>query len=717
MTLPWRTCCFVIAAMLLTAASLGAVFADHAWFAQVAAVVVGVAVAGAVSRSVGRLQELGLVVLPQGLVALVLVLALTVHDTFALGLVPTPGTVVGLFDLLGTGLDDVYSTSAPAESTEGFRALLVCGFAVITVLVDGLVSDLRTPTAGGVLLLLVYMVPVVLAAAQLRWWHFAAVAAAFLVLLLSRYADAPGLRGPVTAAGAGGLALLVGVLVPLALPPITPKAPTTTPTGDITVVNPFLDLGEDLRTGDDEVVLRYTTDDPLAPPLRLTSVSEFDGETWSPAPFDIDPFAVAVDGLAYPPGVSGDTHVVERRIDVEVDGLAQQHLPTPYSPALVDGASRRWIYDPATLTIVGNGEVTTGMSYGVDYRSVEPTPAQLAAAAPVEAAEFADTLALPDDLPAVVTDTAADVTAGTANPYEAAVALQDHFRSGEYEYSLDAPDVASGDALADFLADRRGYCVQFSGAMTAMARSIGIPARIAVGFTPGTPTGDGSYEISMDQAHAWPELWFEDVGWVRFEPTPGGPAGTPPPWTTEDGEDGSEEPAPTPTPTSETQEETAPAEEPTAEETAPAGAEESGEGNGGFSVPRWVWTTLLVVLAGGLLLALPTVLRRARRSSGLAAASPEAWWAEVLATARDAGAPLASTVTVAAHAESLDDALRRAVRRDLLDATEAEQARTGLEGIRTAVEAQRYAGAPDVADSDPTGRRAAVRALDTVLGA
>ena len=80
---------------------------------------------------------------------------------------------------------------------------------------------------------------------------------------------------------------------------------------------------------------------------------------------------------------------------------------------------------------------------------------------------------------------------------------------------------ASGaDAVSAFLASKHGYCVQFSSAMAVMARLLGIPARIGVGFLPGTKQSNGSWSVSLNDAHAWPELYFEGVGWVRFEPTP-----------------------------------------------------------------------------------------------------------------------------------------------------------------------------------------------------
>src|SRR5690606_12778697 len=101
-----------------------------------------------------------------------------------------------------------------------------------------------------------------------------------------------------------------------------------------------------------------------------------------------------------------------------------------------------------------------------------------------------------------------------------------------FEYSTTVPEPVTGDPVWDFLEDGRGYCVQFATAMTVMARSLGIPARMAVGFLPGTIQQGGGderfFEVRGDRAHTWPELYFEGVGWVRFEPTPAEQSGFPP---------------------------------------------------------------------------------------------------------------------------------------------------------------------------------------------
>src|SRR5690606_31594525 len=112
-----------------------------------------------------------------------------------------------------------------------------------------------------------------------------------------------------------------------------------------------------------------------------------------------------------------------------------------------------------------------------------------------------------------------------------ALALQTYFRDiSNFRYDTRVPEARTEDAVWDFLTQRTGYCVQFATAMTIMARTLGVPARIGVGFLPGRADTSvvGRYVVSGRQAHAWPELYFADAGWVRFEPTPATQTGAPP---------------------------------------------------------------------------------------------------------------------------------------------------------------------------------------------
>ena len=111
------------------------------------------------------------------------------------------------------------------------------------------------------------------------------------------------------------------------------------------------------------------------------------------------------------------------------------------------------------------------------------------------------------------------LTAGSGSVYEAVEAIETHLLDS-YRYSERVPERAY--PLESFLfEDRRGYCQQFSGAMALMLRMAGIPARVAAGFSPGTPNRKtGEYRVRDLDAHSWVEVYFQGIGWVPFDPTP-----------------------------------------------------------------------------------------------------------------------------------------------------------------------------------------------------
>jgi hypothetical protein len=164
-----------------------------------------------------------------------------------------------------------------------------------------------------------------------------------------------------------------------------------------------------------------------------------------------------------------------------------------------------------------------GLVYRVTSASPRITAADLTGASGEVPRSVRDRfLDLPDDFSPTVARLARDLTAGAATPYAAALALQNHLRT--FTYDLTVPSGHSDDVLEQFLfTTKRGYCEQFAGAFAAMARSIGLPARVAVGFTAGEvdPAEPGVFHVRGEHAHAWPEVFLAGAGWVSFEPTPG----------------------------------------------------------------------------------------------------------------------------------------------------------------------------------------------------
>ncbi len=305
-------------------------------------------------------------------------------------------------------------------------------------------------------------------------------------------------------------------------------------------------------------------------------------------------------------------------------------------------------YQEETSTLIVDPDATSadGTSYSVRSAIMDLSPEQLRSADPNVPAELSSMLDLPADFSDSVRQTATDVVAGATTPYDQALALQDFFRSsGGFVYDLEIDSGHSDDAIESFLETRRGYCEQFAGTFAAMARAVGLPARVAVGFTWGDvdPDQPGVYQVRGRNAHAWPEVYLGAYGWVGFEPTPGrgSPSGesyTGESPSQESGPVGSDSsPSTTVDPSPST---TAPTdEEPPGDEQAsdllnsgPAGSQNPG---GGTSWTRTTGSVLLIVLvaAVGYLLIGPGLhARRHRRRRRAAVGSPPAEvavaWAE-----------------------------------------------------------------------------------------
>ncbi len=123
-----------------------------------------------------------------------------------------------------------------------------------------------------------------------------------------------------------------------------------------------------------------------------------------------------------------------------------------------------------------------------------------------------------------VYDTAKVVTAGQDTPYGATVALLSWFRGeeGGFSYTEQPPVELATKPLLSFLDTKQGYCQHFAGEMALMLRYLGIPARVAAGFTSGTyKSGADEWVVTDHDAHTWVEVFFPGVGWLTFDPTPG----------------------------------------------------------------------------------------------------------------------------------------------------------------------------------------------------
>ncbi|MEU3658945.1 DUF3488 and transglutaminase-like domain-containing protein [Streptomyces sp. NPDC032940] len=537
------------AATLMAACALLPLVDPAFWILEAAILLAILSGVGAGARRLALPRPL--IIAAQVLVGLMLLTLDFARQQALAGLVPGPEAFRHFGELLRQGGDDIARYAIPAPlGSDGIRLMLVGGVLVIGLLVDTLAVTFRSAAPAGLPLLALYSVAAGLSDGGADWLWFLVAAAGYLMLLLAEgrerlsqwgrvFGGAPPLAGgdrgavaPVrTGRRIGALALGVALVVPLALPALdgglldgagTGVGSGTGGGGTISAVNPLVSLRDSLNVDEDREVLSVRSDstDPSGLYLRIVSLDDFDGSTWKPSKRNI----TAVPGGTFPApaGLGPDIMRVETETTISAaDWYAQDWLPMPYPPSGVR-IGGNWRYEPVGMTLVGDhGQNTRGLTYEVRSLDVRPTAKQLDAAPRPPEALRREYTELPDSLPPVVAQTARDVTEGATTAYERAVALQEYFAiTGGFEYDTQVQVGSGSQAIATFLRDKQGFCVHFSFAMAAMARSLDIPARVAVGFAPGSPQADGSVSVGLRDAHAWPELYFEGVGWTRFEPTP-----------------------------------------------------------------------------------------------------------------------------------------------------------------------------------------------------
>ncbi len=358
-------------------------------------------------------------------------------------------------------------------------------------------------------------------------------------------------------------------------------------------------------------------------PLRLVTLRTYDGSQWKAA-------------TRYSPlGSAGERSLPDgeqRRqstVDVELSNLGGPWLPTPGDPVAV--SDRDAVVDLETGTLY-DAEAGSGTSYQVTGTADAPDPEQLLAATVPSGAAASAYLQQPQ-LPFALAAYGARITRDAKSPYERALAIE---RAVEHSRKLSAR-ATSGSAfwrIEQFLfgapdtpGARVGTSEQFATAFALLARNAGLPTRIVVGFRPGEPQDDGTMLVRGRDALAWPEVYFDRLGWVPFSPTPnddtfsdGRPLVAPPPAA----DTGSGDPA-----VPDGQESTGPAED---DSTAPTPS--------GGDTGRPLGTTVagaVGVLAFAFLL-LTLLLRRVRTFRHLRRGAPGAW-AELLDALSLAGVP------------------------------------------------------------------------------
>jgi len=505
---------------------------DGAYAATLLAVAFSVHVAAAVLRR--RRVPVSLAAVGVAAVTALTLVWFVFPSSTVVGL-PTGETLDAVRQAMGTGWSDFRSAVAPAPVQPGFLVAAGVAIAVSAFLADWAAFRLWSPFEAVVPATALFVFCSLLGGTRGQVAAAAVFAATVVFFQLahrvarqarsSSWVTSEVRRASQALLGAGAAlgcaAVVIGVVVAPALPGADDEAVLDWQAGQArsgqrVTISPLVDIRS--RLVDQGDVELFTVEATQRSYWRLTSLDTYAEGIWKSS----GKYRAVNGNLPDGPATSATMTRSEQVFSIEA--LAALWLPAAFEPSAIEAPTDvRFHAESSTLIVDTDVASSDNLVYRVQSDIPAFTPEQLRAADEPPPEDVAATyLTLPDTTSPVAVDAAADVTAVASTDYDRALALQNWFQS-EFSYSLEVQPGHSEDAIGDFLANKVGYCEQFAGTFAVMARSLGIPARVAVGFTPGEQDPDVPTRFSVRgaNAHAWPEVWLGNAGWVAFEPTPG----------------------------------------------------------------------------------------------------------------------------------------------------------------------------------------------------
>ena len=292
----------------------------------------------------------------------------------------------------------------------------------------------------------------------------------------------------------------------------------------------------ELQSKNPTKVLTYTMDaskqvqDDGPPYLQTYVFDDLTDSGWQTSDYTANEAEAST--MPPPQGLNDESAYHQFKVSVDVTGnvLTDSKVPSflamPYPVTQVSTPPGVWLVDPE-LMVFSQYPGANVQTYGATSVDVDPTAAQLRAAPRPPSGLSAD-LQLPASYRTAALKRIADqVTAGQTSEFDKVDALAAWLSGPTFTYSSAAPPVNSAATLLKFLTkDHAGVCVQSAWAMTVLTRLLGIPARLAGGYTGGTLVSGSKYVVKTGDAHAWAEVYFSGYGWIKFEATPGGGDGS-----------------------------------------------------------------------------------------------------------------------------------------------------------------------------------------------
>jgi hypothetical protein len=544
-------------------------------------ILLGVLLAAGIAMAARRLGVGTLVTIALSLAALAVYLSFVFESKHTLYGLPTPTSLGQLVGAVRHALDSAQLDFAPVPVRAGYVIMFVTGMWLATTIGEIATFRWKRPLIASTPTLLLFSIILIVGTGR---------AAGFMVLLfLASLLTYWGLEAahrlrswgrwiptwsgsaeeePASVTGAiarrmGAMALVAAVAAPLFLPALGDGLLTWRsglgaggPGGGAGGrIDPFVSIRPRLlnQTGSE----LFSVESDSATYWRLVTLAEFDGSTWTQVGEADEPASGGLIAAAVPLDHTEDIDQEFRIENLEGDFLPAAAQPT--SVSFTGDADRvdDLRFDTSTGDIRLDGDdLTNGLSYDVSSSIPSVNYRQLRNAEPGESLNGMYTDGPDGGLSAEVLAWRDETIAEAKTPYEQLVAIQDRLRdTTEFTYSTGNP--AAGTATTDYVTDflinsKQGFCQQFATTFALLSRSLGYPTRVVVGFLPGEESAEGRRIVRGTDAHAWPEVYFEEFGWIAFDPTPRAEVdsnrfASAPPYTVPSNPPGSEDPSRNPT--------------------------------------------------------------------------------------------------------------------------------------------------------------------------
>jgi len=467
------------------------------------------------------------------------VVAIHYSETAVAAIVPTGNTVAQYQADMSQARQLFETLQAPVPAITGFLVVSSLGLWLIAFLADWAAFRLFAPGQALIPFISMLVFVSLLGIEQDRLATTSTALICGVLFVLSHRAAAraaqgvwldhgPG-RGYVSLMAAGGVVAVLAAIAGIFGGPAVPganEAPLVELGDDgrkenkpLEVISPLVQIQPRLIDQSDQVLFTVETNQRAY--WRIAALDLFDGTLWRSQ----GQFRSTNDNLPVEYPSDAPVDVITATFDLgelNVVWAPAAYLPTGFENLSESGVN--FESESATFIVDTNDQrESNGLRYTVTSQVPNFTPALLTELAATSNDRVDPRyLDLPSDYSPLARQTALDLTAGISDPYQQALALQNYFRDN-FTYDIDVAKGHDIRRLEDFLAVQRGYCEQFAGTFASMARSIGLPSRVATGFTPGDPdpNNPNRYMVKGKHAHAWPEVFIPGAGWVGFEPTPG----------------------------------------------------------------------------------------------------------------------------------------------------------------------------------------------------